>query len=227
MRKVIRISLLTLGGVLLLAFVVSFISYHSFWPKDPQFGIDPRSLSFYHETYDECRSAFLKRVERMQTDFDSLQKGRFYVPSKIDDDLTVDWCYIPAHGAKKKLLIVSSGTHGIEGYTGSAIQSMFLDTFMSPGFPEDFGVLLVHALNPYGLKYRRKVSENNVDLNRNCVTGDDHFNFENKGYGELLDLLMPSGAVNLNSVHNQLFYLVAIAAGCWNTSPRSASATTP
>ncbi len=48
---------------------------------------------------------------------------------------------------------------------------------------------LVHALNPYGFAWTRRVNEDNVDLNRNFVDFDDPP--PNDGYDRLADLLVP------------------------------------
>ncbi len=42
---------------------------------------------------------------------------------------------------------------------------------------QNTGALLIHALNPYGFAWTRRVTEDNVDLNRNFVDHD-------KGYPE-------------------------------------------
>lgn len=61
-----------------------------------------------------------------------------------------------------------SGIHGIEGYLGSAIQTAILE---DPRFtPELFlkcNHIFVHALNPFGMSWYRRVNAHNVDLNRN------------------------------------------------------------
>ncbi len=35
--------------------------------------------------------------------------------------------------------------------------------------PDDLAVVLIHAINPYGFAWIRRVNEDNVDLNRNCI----------------------------------------------------------
>ena len=72
------------------------------------------------------------------------------------------------------------------------------------------GVLMIHGLNPFGFKYRRRVTEKNVDLNRNCVMGDKMFEIDNKGYGQLTGLLMPQNKVNYGNLRNRFFHLIAI-----------------
>jgi hypothetical protein len=51
-------------------------------------------------------------------------------------------------------------------------------------------ILLVHAINPFGFAWIRRVNEDNVDLNRNFI---DHGRPapENPGYRELRDLICP------------------------------------
>ncbi|MFB6341931.1 M14 family metallopeptidase [Saccharicrinis sp. FJH62] len=210
MKKVLKISLYTLFGIIVLVIGGSYVSYRNFWAEDPLVQVDSTYLSYYHETYNECRDAFVRSVENIETDFDSVKTGKMYVPGSADDDLTIDWCYIPAKGDKEKLLILNSGLHGIEGYTGSAIQSMFIDKILKQQLPDNMGVLFLHGLNPYGFKYHRKVTENNVDLNRNCLAEGEPFDIKNEGYAEMTDFLMPSEPVNYNSLHNRFFHLVSI-----------------
>lgn len=209
-KKLAIILLCALSGAIILMILGSYIGYRTYWAKDPVVVADTSYLSYFHESYEECRAAFYTCVESLEGDFDSIETGKITIPSRIDEDLTIDWCYIPAQHSKDKLLIINSGVHGIEGYTGSAIQQMFMDQILRNQIPDDMGVLLLHGLNPYGFKYHRRVTEHNVDLNRNCITADQNFNIANHGYAALKDLLMPQKPVNLNSIYNQFFYLKAI-----------------
>jgi hypothetical protein len=210
MKKALKIILYTLLGVILLAILGSYIRYHTYWAKDPLVEVDSSCLSYYHETYDECRNAFMSSVENVRVDFDSMETGKIYVPGKADDDLTIDWCYIPAQKVKNKLLIVNSGLHGIEGFTGSAVQNMFIGKILKQQLPDNMGVLFLHGLNPFGFKYHRKATENNIDLNRNCLKGDETFDIKNQGFAELTEFLMPSKPVNLNNFRNRFFHLISI-----------------
>lgn len=84
------------------------------------------------------------------------------------EELAIDTAYLGA-GAPRRLLIVSSGTHGVEGYAGTAIQLAFLKQLSARMLRKDQGLLLVHALNPYGYAHNRRTNEHNVDLNRNAL----------------------------------------------------------
>jgi hypothetical protein len=57
--------------------------------------------------------------------------------------------------------------------------------------PADTALLMIHAVNPYGFAWLRRVTEENVDLNRNFV---DHGGAlpRNKGYVELAESLCPA-----------------------------------
>ena len=67
------------------------------------------------------------------------------------------------------VLVLTSATHGIEGYCGSGAQIglMHDEGFVGAVQEARVAVLLVHAVNPHGFSYGRRVNEDNVDLNRN------------------------------------------------------------
>lgn len=67
------------------------------------------------------------------------------------------------------LLVITSGTHGVEGFCGSGIQVALLEdpAFAAALERSDAEVALVHAVNPYGFAHLRRTNEDNVDLNRN------------------------------------------------------------
>ncbi|MET0681904.1 MAG: M14 family metallopeptidase [Casimicrobiaceae bacterium] len=67
------------------------------------------------------------------------------------------------------VLVLTSATHGIEGYCGSGAQVGLLhdEEFLRAARAARVAVLLVHAVNPHGFSYGRRVNEDNVDLNRN------------------------------------------------------------
>lgn len=89
----------------------------------------------------------------------------------------------------ERLLVIISGTHGVEGFAGSAIQCALLERWAEA--PPTVGVLLVHALNPFGFAHIRRVNEDNVDLNRNFLP-DHGAPPPDPGYSALHHLLLPS-----------------------------------
>ena len=65
-------------------------------------------------------------------------------------------------------------------------------------------VLMLHAVNPWGYRHRRRVSENNVDLNRNFAVGDELFDLVNQPYADIDDFLNPTQPVSLQSIEDAL-----------------------
>jgi hypothetical protein len=92
-----------------------------------------------------------------------------------------------------KLLIVSSGIHGVEGFCGSGCQSAMLadDQLLARAERAGVSLLFVHAVNPFGFSWLRRVNEDNVDVNRNFVAFDGKFT-PNGIYSELEPLLLPA-----------------------------------
>ena len=88
------------------------------------------------------------------------------------------------------VLVSIAGTHGVEGYCGSACQ---ID-WMARGAHRELGpntaALLIHALNPYGFAWDRRVTEEGCDLNRNFVDFTQPLP-SNPGYEKLAHHLVP------------------------------------
>lgn len=93
--------------------------------------------------------------------------------------------------AARKVLMVLSGTHGVEGFCGSGFQVHWLRSGLHEKLPAGTAVLFVHALNPYGFAWLRRVNENNVDLNRNYLDWSKPPP-DNPGYFEIARALVPS-----------------------------------
>jgi hypothetical protein len=85
------------------------------------------------------------------------------------EELALDTAWLGPE-APARALVVSSGVHGAEGFAGSALQLQLLrEQWDGLALPRDTGLLLVHAVNPFGFAALRRVNESNVDLNRNFV----------------------------------------------------------
>lgn len=103
-------------------------------------------------------------------------------PGPGGEALTVDLAWLDPSGAARDWLVILSGTHGIEGYGGSALQSAWLE---QEGLrrADNLGVLLVHALNPWGMAWWSRSDHEGIDLNRNFL--DFPASIRNSGYAEL------------------------------------------
>jgi len=84
-------------------------------------------------------------------------------------------------------LVHMSGVHGIEGYLGSSIQEKILST-IATGFQDaKINVILVHAVNPFGMSWYRRVNAENIDLNRNGIADNDRpINKDNSLFADFL-----------------------------------------
>ncbi len=92
----------------------------------------------------------------------------------------------------EKLLIVSSACHGVEGYCGSGVQVFALhdQEWLAKQRASGVAVLYIHALNPYGFSHVRRVTHENVDLNRNFQDFSKPLPV-NEAYRDIADLLLP------------------------------------
>lgn len=167
-------------------------------------------LKFYYDNYNDARANFISNSKNILEKYENSKLLKIKVPSKVDNDLTIDILYIPQKGNLEKLMILSSGVHGVEGHVGSAIQSMFFDKFLNDELLTKTGVLFIHSINPYGYKYNRRVSENNIDLNRNSTTNDELYGTINEGYLKVSKFINPEKKVNTRSFSNRLFTIRAI-----------------
>lgn len=91
------------------------------------------------------------------------------------------------------LLILSSACHGVEGFCGSGVQVAALadSAWREHAKSRDVAVLYIHGLNPYGFSHVRRVTHENIDLNRNFQDFSQGVPV-NEGYRELHDLLLPA-----------------------------------
>ena len=207
--KYIKIFFASLLVLLLLGLAHSYWLFNTYAPKDDAVANDSL-LAYYQDDYEAARQAFLIATHRLSSVHDGMSWQSIHVPSEVDTALYVDVCYIPPKGKTEKLVVFTSGVHGIEGHTGSAIQLLVLDKLMTQQGIDNVGFLFIHALNPYGFKYGRKATEINVDLNRNCVLKASEFETKNEGFGKMYAMLTPSGELDVNSLWNRSFHLIAI-----------------
>ena len=143
--------------------------------------------SLFPESYDSSRARFLRDVELIRANWPSSRLETH--PLKNFPELSIDWLWAEPR-KKEKLVIITTAEHGIEGYVGSAMLKIFMDEFAPQLDPENTGLLLVHAINPWGMKNDRKANENSVDLNRNFVYKDFDGKI-NPEFKELAYLLTP------------------------------------
>jgi hypothetical protein len=136
------------------------------------------------------------------------------------EKLVTDTAWIGPEDASRVLVLIG-GTHGIEGFAGSAVQIDLL-TLITEGLvviPADTAVLMIHALTPWGYAWQRRCDADGVDLNRNFFDFSRPLH-ENKDY-ELLKntLYLPDpeprkiALAEFEQLHGRIALEKAISAG--------------
>jgi hypothetical protein len=139
-------------------------------------------------SYVDARAAFLVAAEAAGARIESHPHPQLGLES---EPLFVDVAELGRADAASVVLVVS-GTHGVEGYCGSALQRHHLHLLADAYDPATAPALVfVHALNPYGMSWVRRVNEDNIDLNRNFVDWTRPTP-RNDDYTRLADLLVPA-----------------------------------
>jgi hypothetical protein len=125
----------------------------------------------FPKTYEESRERFRQNLNRVQEFWPNAALNRHVYDQT--EELSTDWIQADARGKNDKVFILTTGEHGIEGYVGSALLQRFIDVYLARLDPKTTGLVLVHAINPWGMKHHRRTNANNVDLNRNFVWDPD------------------------------------------------------
>lgn len=124
------------------------------------------SLDCFSESYAEARSKFLAAAAEVKAEIHN-----FKVTEDVSGEYFMDAAILP--GSDPGLVVVSSGTHGVEGFAGSAIQISALRNLVGLAASARRAVAptlcFIHAVNPWGMAHFRRWNENNVDLNRNAM----------------------------------------------------------
>lgn len=143
---------------------------------------ESRRIEFISKTYIAARTAFHKTCAHHALKIDSYYCSALG-PHEVS--LTTDVVRLGSPTASK-VLIVISGTHGLEGGAGSLCQTTWLNNY--PYLPDDVAVVLIHLLNPWGCAWTRRQTEDNVDLNRNFIDFREPLP-ENRNYDDVKDAL--------------------------------------
>ncbi|OWT73498.1 MULTISPECIES: DUF2817 domain-containing protein [unclassified Achromobacter] len=144
-------------------------------------------LSAFSETYADARAKFLAAATAAGAAISSYEHEAQRGPQ--GERLYLDAALLGAADAAK-VLVVGCGTHGIEGYSGSAAQTHWLRRLASTGqaLPTGTAVLFLHAHNPWGFAHALRFTEENVDLNRNFIDFDQPLP-ANAGYPDVHALI--------------------------------------
>jgi uncharacterized protein DUF2817 len=89
----------------------------------------------------------------------------------------------------RKRLIISAGTHGIEGRAGVRVMTQTLSQLRLPENSE-IAALFIAPVNPYGFAHRLRVDQHNVDVNRGCLVSKQKP--DDSAFTSLLNEIRPS-----------------------------------
>lgn len=141
-------------------------------------------LGCFSPDYGRARAAFLAAAEKAGA---TVTSHAHPLVGPEGEALAADVAWLGDRDAEAVLVLLSA-THGVEGFCGSAAQIDFLSR-VGP-LPKGVAVLAVHAVNPHGFAWLRRVTEEGVDLNRNYVDFSEPLPL-NEGYDELARAIVP------------------------------------
>tara|TARA_B110000438_G_scaffold295043_1_gene337432 strand:+ start:3346 stop:4446 length:1101 start_codon:yes stop_codon:yes gene_type:complete len=140
--------------------------------------------------YVTARQRLLDRAENLNIEIETLPISK---KGPHDETLSTDFLWIGPPNATK-LILHTSGVHGVEGFPGSAAAMWILDGLKSQelSLPDDCAIVFAHAINPWGMAWLRRVNEDNADLNRNFLPPGEDYQGEPENYARLDSLLNPT-----------------------------------
>lgn len=107
------------------------------------------------------------------------------------EELTIDAAVSPNADADR-VLVVSSGLHGVEAPFGAAVQLAVMNEWArESGPPAGIRCVFLHALNPFGFAWGRRFDHGNVDPNRNFLLPGESYSGSPDGYQDFNALLNP------------------------------------
>ena len=143
---------------------------------------------FFSDSYEIARHRFRASFNTCRGDLSSYVLSACSPSGK---DLTIDVGRLGSKDADRAL-IISSGTHGVEGFFGSAVQLATLDQIAKDQLPPQVALIMIHAVNPFGFAHLRRVNEDNVDLNRNIRCTGQSYEGADSGYAMMDPMLNPT-----------------------------------
>ncbi len=148
-------------------------------------------ISAFSSSYAQARVKFLEAAASAGLAIESFAHP---LPGKAGEALAMDVALEGSPDAQH-MLLVSSACHGVEGFCGSGVQVFALHDveWHEKVKASGVAVLYIHALNPFGFSHLRRVTHENVDLNRNFQDFSKSLpaHTANPEYATVHDLLLP------------------------------------
>lgn len=144
------------------------------------------ATQYFSADYVEARQNFLDAAHDAGAHVESFQNPN---AGPSDTQLFTDVVLLGPSDAEN-VLVLMSGTHGVEGFGGSGVQVGLLREGIAGQLGPNTRLVMIHALNPYGFANLRRFNEDNVDLNRNFVDHSGAYP-ENTEYDQLAEVIAP------------------------------------
>jgi len=161
------------------------------------------------ESYTQSRSRFQARLDTVTARWpEAILRS---IPLAYDPNLTTDVISADPLVSKDRLIVITTGEHGIEGFLGSAVMELFFEEYLTRLDPQTTGLLLIHAINPWGMHNWERQNARNVDLNRNFIDGDfEPLKKTNPDYPALSPYFAPEKPLNDVSAACRDFFFATI-----------------
>lgn len=181
------------------------------------------NTQIFPDNYHSARESFLSLIDHPNLSKAGYQAYPCAGVTPQGQALLTDTLWLGSHEAEK-VLVLLAGTHGIEGFAGSAIELDHIRLIVAGRLilPPGTALLIVHALTPWGYAWLRRCDEDGVDLNRNAVD----FSLplpENAGYDALRPALFATDTAQRRAAfaeyekrHGRIALEIAISAGQYN-----------
>lgn len=149
-----------------------------------------KPAEYFSSSYANARRQYLRAAAQIHAHVESHVIAGYR--GLEDEELATDVVLLGPASARR-LLVLTSGTHGVEGFCGSAAQIALLhDEPLRASLERlNVAILVVHAINPYGFSHLSRTTEDNVDLNRNSIDFASTLP-ANPAYDDLHALLVPA-----------------------------------
>lgn len=146
------------------------------------------SNTHFPGSYRHGQSLWQQQLSNLSIPFSQLN---FSYPVSADDhsDLITQCAHLGNECARHTLVIIG-GTHGVEGFAGTALQCDLM-CLLSSGYIKlnsNTSILMINALNPWGYYYGHRHDHLGIDVNRNFIDFDEPLP-DNPGYRQLQDIL--------------------------------------
>jgi predicted deacylase len=145
-------------------------------------------MTYFSPDYFRAKSRWRSAASRLGC---RLESHEIDAASPINAPLTIDVAIL-GNPVAHRSIVISSGLHGVEGLFGSAVQLALIEEYLAHNrLSSDLSIVMIHTLNPFGCAWYRRWNEDNIDLNRNFLVGDEIYQGCPPAYPQLDSFLNP------------------------------------